>query len=222
MTRRYPRSNISRTPHTPCSKRLTIRHNSLYYLRSFLFSRVLLSLLSLKPRPDPWARGLLTPGRNYCIRPIWGPSAQYSRPFILWGNSHLSTSQYYRRWTKTSYSISSTDRRSRPLLHIPSGYGVLRSSFYNCRWSLRRNLFRSNWIPRTSCYYWLNILSCLLITSNSTPLYNTTPFRLWSRRLILTLRRRRMIIPIYCHLLMRLIIFLVQISICDFQSPDLG
>lgn len=44
MTRRDPRKNIYRSSHISCNKRLTMRNNSIYYLRSTFFLCIFLSI----------------------------------------------------------------------------------------------------------------------------------------------------------------------------------
>ena len=59
MTRCYSRKHLPRPSHTNRPKGTSIRNNLIYRLRSPLFYWLLLSLLSLKPRPYPWIRRVL-------------------------------------------------------------------------------------------------------------------------------------------------------------------
>ena len=64
MTRYYPRKHLPRTSHSNRPKRPPLRNNPFYYLRSLIFHWILLSILPLKPCPNPRTRWLLTPNRH--------------------------------------------------------------------------------------------------------------------------------------------------------------
>lgn len=209
MTWHYSRRNIPRSPHTTSTKRTTLWNNPIYYFRSVLLPRIFLSLLSLKPSTNTRTRRMLTPNRNHYIRPLRSSPPQHSRATGIGGNSHMSPPQHYGRWTKTSYPIPRTYNPARTLLHCPSSHGILWSTLHNRRRGIRLYILRGHRIPRTARHYWIIIPGCLSPSPNPVPLYIWTSFRLWSRRLILTLRWRSMTIPLRIHLLMRLIIFLV-------------
>lgn len=207
MTRYYSGRDISRTPHTPSTKRPTIRNNPIHYFRSIFLPRLFLSLLPLKPGTNSWARRLLTPYRHHNPQPIWSSPAKYCCTPGLRRNRYMSPSQHYRRKPKRSYPISCPNHPSRILLHPPSSNRILWSPLHNCRRSLRLYFLRSNRLPRTPRNYWLNFLSRLSISTNPIPFYIPTPLRIWSSCLILTLCRCRLTLPLYLYLLMRIISF---------------
>lgn len=209
MTWHHSRRNLPRPPHTPSTKRTTIRNNLIYYLRSILLPRILLSILPLEFSTYPRTRWMLTSHRNHPPRPIWSAPSQHSCTISIRGYSYMSPPQHYRRGTKTSYSIPSINHSTWTLLYCSPSYGILWSTLHNCRRSIWLNILCSYRIPWTPCYYWINLPSSMPSTPNPIPLYIRTPFRLWSRCLILTLCRRSMTIPLRVYLLMRLIIFLV-------------
>nr|XP_020008013.1 uncharacterized protein LOC109675814 [Castor canadensis] len=77
MTRRSTRRYIPGPPHPNCSKRTAIRNSTIHRLRSFLLRRIFLSLLPLKPSPNPRTRRLLTTHRYQPTRPPRRPSPQH-------------------------------------------------------------------------------------------------------------------------------------------------
>ena len=97
--------------------------------------------------------------------------------------------------------------------HISSRLRILWSPLYNRRWGIWCHLFCRHWFPRPSRHYWLYLLNCLSYSSNSLSFYISTSLRIRSSNMILTLRRCRLTIPLYLHLLMRLLIFLVSITV---------
>lgn len=205
----YPRRDLPRPPHTPSTKGITIRNNSIYHLRSILFPRVLLSLLPLKLSTNTRTGGMLAPHRNYPTRPLWSATPQHSRTTSIRGYSNMSPPQHYGGRTETSHSVFNINYSTRVLFYCTPSHRILWSALHNRRRSLRLNILRGHRIPWTTRHYWINLLGSMSSTSNSIPLYIWTPFWLWSRCLILTLRRRSMTIPLRVYLLMRLIIFLV-------------
>lgn len=93
----YPRKHLSRTPYTNRTKGPPVWNDSIHYLRSILLRRLLLSLLSLKPSPNPRARRMLTPYRHYPPKSPRGPSPQHICPSSLRSIHYLSPPQPYRR-----------------------------------------------------------------------------------------------------------------------------
>lgn len=171
MTGHCPRRNIPRTPHTSCSKRPPIRNDSLYYLRSILLPRILLSLLSLQPCPNSGTRWLLTPYRNYPLRPLRSSPTQHSRPTSLRSNSHLSTPQHHTRTSKRSNPVPHLNHSSRLLLYLPSSNRILRSPLHHRRRRLWFHLLRSNRLPRTPRNHWLYLPGHLSSTTSSSSFY---------------------------------------------------
>lgn len=176
MTRHCPRRDISRTPHSPSPKRPSIRNNSLYYFRSFLFLRIFLSFLPLKSCPYTRTRGLLTTHRPSHIRPIRSTFTKHCRFISLRCNRHMSPPQHYGGRTKTSNPITSPDNSTRLLLHFPPRNGILRSPFYNCRRSLRVHLLRRHRVPWSSRHHWFFFPSCLPHSTNPVSFYLRTSF----------------------------------------------
>lgn len=177
MTGYCPRRNIPRAPYPSCPKRPPIRDDPLYYLRSILLPRFLLSLLPRQPRPNSRTRRLLTPYRNYPSRPLRSPPAQYSRPTSLRGHGHLGTPQYHRRTSKRSNPVPHFNYPSRLLLYLPSSNRILRSPLHYCRRSLWFHLLRSNRLPRTPRNHWLHLPSHLPSTTSTISFHLRTP--LW-------------------------------------------
>ena len=177
MTGYHPRRNLSRTSHAPCPKRFTIWYDFIYHLRSILFSRIFLSLLPRQPCSYSRTRWLLTTHWNHHPRSIRSAPFKHRSSPCIRCNSNLGTSQHYGRSSKTDNPVSNANYSSRLLLHLPTSHRVLRGPFHNRRWSIWFYIFCGNRLPRTPCYHWLNISSCMPTSSNSLPLYIRPP--LW-------------------------------------------
>lgn len=171
MTRRCPRRDISRSPHSTSPKRPPIRDSPLHYFRSFLLCRLLLSLLPLKPCPHPRTGRHLTPSRNHYTRPLRSTPTQHCCTPSIRCYSYLSSPQHYRGRTKTSNPVPGTNHPSRLLLHLPSSTRILRGPLHNRRRSLRLNFLRSNRIPRPPRHHRLHIPSHLPTPTNPVSLY---------------------------------------------------
>ena len=205
MTRHYSRRDLSRPPYPARTKRVAVRYNPIYYLRGIFFPRIFLSFLSFKFSPHPWTRGMLTTHRANNSWPIWSAAPQYSCFASIRSNSNMSTSQPHGRRTKTSHSISCSYNSTRIVLHSTSGYRILWSPIYNCRRSIWLNILCSYRVSWSTRYYWINLFSCMPSTPSFISLHIRPPLWFWSCRLILTLRRRSLTIPLRINLLMRLI-----------------
>lgn len=186
---------------------MLIWNNPLYPLRSFLLHWLLLSILSLKPCSHSRTRRVLTTYRHPSTKPPRSTTPKYICAASLRSINYLSTPQPYRRKSQTHVTSSTYYNPSRGLLHPTSSLGILRNPLHDRRWSVRIYILHGNWIPRPPRHYRLYFSSCLLRTTTKIPLYLKTPFRIRSRSLVLTLRRRSMIIPICIYLLMRLLLF---------------
>lgn len=92
-----PRKHLSRTPYTNRTKRPPIWNNFIYHLRGIFLRRLLLSLLSLKPGPNPRTRRMLTPYRHHPPKSPRSASPQHICPPSLRGIHYLSPPQPYRR-----------------------------------------------------------------------------------------------------------------------------
>lgn len=177
MTRHCTRKHLPRPPHPPCPKRPTIWYSPVHYIRSFLFPRVLLSILPLKPGPNSRARGPMTASRDQTSKPNRSPPTKHRHPPSLWGNRHMSSPQHHRSQPKTSNSSSNSHSPPRILLHRPPSYGVLRSPLHHRRRSLRLNILCGHRIPRLTCNHWLYIPPSMPSAPNQIPLYIKPP--LW-------------------------------------------
>lgn len=171
MTGRCPRKHISRASHACCPKRSTIRNNPIYCVRGFIFYRILLSLLPLKPSPHSRARRMLTSHRHPPLKPARSPSSQYLCPISLRSLNHLSPSQPDGRQTcpytpgPVYYDCPGT------IFHATPSIRVLRSTLHNLRRCLWVHLLCSHWIPWATCYYWLHFPDCMLPTTTEIPLH---------------------------------------------------
>ena len=207
MTRRRPRKHLFRPPYPASPKRPTIRYNPLYHLRSLLLPRVLLSVLSLKLGSNPRTGRTMTANRNYHTRPIRSSTPQHSSSTSLWGYSDMSPPQPNGSQPSTRHPRLNSHNYSRAILHCSSSNRILRSPIHHRRQQLWLNLLCCHRLSRPTCHYWLNIPNDLPISTNHTPLHLKSPFRLRSRRLILTFRRCSLTVPIHLNLLMRLLLF---------------
>lgn len=205
MTGYYSGGDLPRSPHTPRTKGIAIRYNPIYYLRSILLSRLLLGLLPLKPGPNTRAGRVLTPYGDHHTRPLWSPPSQYSRTISIRRNSHMSPPQHYRGRTKTSHPIPRTYYFAWAIFYCPSSHWVLWSTLHHCWWGVRFYILCSHRVSWTTCYYWIQFPCRVPPPPDPISFYIRTSLRLWSRRLILTLCRRSVTIPLRVHLLMRLI-----------------
>lgn len=124
MTRHYPRRNISRSPHPYCTKRTPIWNNPIHYLRSILLRRIFLSILPLQPSPYPRPRWLLTPNRNYPLKPPRSTSSKHISSSSIRSLNYMSTSQPDRRQSK-SYKPSFTNHHPpRTVFHHPTSLRI--------------------------------------------------------------------------------------------------
>lgn len=73
MTRYYPRKHFPRTSYSNCSKRSPLWNNSFYYLWGLILYWILLSILSLKPRPNPELGGCWPPTGIHPLNPLEVP-----------------------------------------------------------------------------------------------------------------------------------------------------
>lgn len=206
MTRYHPWRNVPRPPHPYCTKRPPIRNNPVYCLRSILLCRIFLSILSFQPSSYPRPRRLLTPNRNYPFKSPRSTPSKYISPPSIRSLNYMSPSQPNRRQPKP-YKPSPTNHHSlRIIFHYPTSLRVFRNIIFYLRRNLRLNILHSNgisWPPRN---YWLNFPNCLSTTTTKIPLHIKTSFRIWSRSMILTLRRCSLTIPIRFYLLMRILL----------------
>lgn len=125
MTRHYPRRNISRPPHPHCTKRTSIRNNPIYHLRSILLCRIFLSILPLQLSPYPRSRRLLTPNRNYPLKPSRSTSSKHISSSSIRSLNYMSTSQPNRRQPKSYKSSLTNHYPPRTLLHYPTSLRIL-------------------------------------------------------------------------------------------------
>ena len=178
MTRCNPRSHIPRPPHVIRSKRPTMRHNPIHYIRSPILLRILLSILPQKPRPNTRNWMCLTPNRNSSTKSIQSSSPKHRNTSCIRRYSHMSPSQTPRTKTKKYISSPSPNNRTWSLLYIPPSKRIPRSLIQNCRQSVRSNIFRSNRIPWPSCTHWINISNSMFMTNHKTPILNKPPLRI--------------------------------------------
>jgi hypothetical protein len=95
-----------------------------------------------------------------------------------------------------------TQSISRNLFQNSTSIWICRSIIHNCRFKLRINILRSHRIPWPSCNYRNYISINLSTTTIKFAFFIKSPLWIWSSRMILTLRRRSVIIPICINLLM--------------------
>lgn len=207
MAGHHPRKYISRSPHPDRPKRPSLRNNSIYYFRSPILYRILLSILPLKSCPHTRTRWLLAPNRYSPTQSPRSPITQHFRPSSLRSLNHLSPPQPYRRKPQPHATSPIHHHCPRCILHTPTSLRILRSTLYHLRRRLRLDLFRSHWIPWPPCNYWIYFLNRLLFPSTKISLYLKSPLWLRSSCLILTFRRRSMTFPLCFYLLMRIMFF---------------
>ena len=188
MTRYCTRRYIPRAPHPSRTERVALRHDSIHHIRSLLLCRIFLSLLPLKPSPDPRTRWVLTTNGYYYPRPIRSAPTEHGSSLSLRSHRYLGPPQPYRRGAKTGNPVTWPNDSTRLLLHLLARSRVLRRPLYHRGRGLRFNFLCSHRIPRSACYHRIHIPSSLLCTSSTVPLHLKPPFRVRGSRLILTLR----------------------------------
>lgn len=207
MTRHCTRRHLPRSPHPSSPKRPSLRYNPLYYLRSILLFRLLLSLLPLKPSSNPRTRGLLTSSRHHPPKPTRCTSPQHLCSSGLRSLYYLSPSQPYRRQSQTHTPITTYYNLPRSLFYTTTSIRILRNPIYNLWRGLWLYILHSHRIPRPPRHYRLYLPNRMPSPTTKISLYIQSPLRIWSRRLILTLRRRCLTLPICIYLLMRILFF---------------
>lgn len=144
--------------------------------------------------------------QRYCSsKPIWSSSTKYNSTASLRFYSHMSPPFTNRRKTKKNNYCPNNNHCTRGRIYFFTSHRISWSLIYNVRWRLWVHLLPSNRVPWTSCNNWNNILDRLPNTTKPISLYNHTPLRLRSRRMILTFCRHSMNFPLYLNLLMRVI-----------------
>lgn len=149
----------------------------------------------------------MAPSRHQTAQPHGSPPTKHSYPPGLWCNCHMSPPQHHRRKPKTCHPRPNTNDPPRVLLHSSTSNRVPRSPILNRRQRIRLHFLRRHWIPRTPRNHRIHLPDCLPPPTNQIPLHIRPPLWVRSRGLILTLRRRHLIIPLHNHLLMRILLF---------------
>lgn len=171
VTRRCPRKHIPRASHACRPKRLAIRNNPIYCVGGFIFYRIFLSLLSLKPSPHSRTGRMLTSYRHSPLKPARSSSSQHLSPISLRSLNHLGPSQPDGRQPCPYTPSPIYYDCPRTIFHATPGIRILRSTLHNLGRCLWVYLLCSYRIPRTTCYYWLHFPNSVLSTTIEIPLH---------------------------------------------------
>lgn len=125
MTRYRTRKHLSRTSHDTRPKKPSIRYSPIHYLRNLLLYRVLLSILPLKPSPNPLFRRPLATNRYYPIKSLRSTPSKYLRIISIRGNNYLSPLQPYKQQSKTNNPGPTHHNSTRHLFHPTTNFRVL-------------------------------------------------------------------------------------------------
>jgi hypothetical protein len=203
MTGRNSGRYLSRGAHKDSNKRPTMRNNPIYRIRSIILCIILLSILPYKPITNNRIRVHMTTHRHSTIQSYTSTPIKYSNPTSIRSDCNMSPSRSPRKQCHTSYPRIILHCTTRTILHCTTSIWIYWSTIYNCRLSIRINIFCSNRISRSTCNYWDNIPNNLSSTTHNSTLFIKSPLWVWSSSMILTFCRRSLIIPIYLDLLMR-------------------
>lgn len=207
MTRYCTRKHLSRSPYNTSSKRPPLRNSLIYYFRSFLLCRLLLSILPLKSCPYTTSRRTLTTNRHHSPKSPRSTPPKYFCITCIRGHNHLSSSQLNRKQPKTNNPSPAYYNSIRHLLHPLTDIWILWSTLHYLWWHLWLNIFCCYRLPRTSRYYWIYLSYRLPYPPATISFYIKSSFWFWSGCLVLTLCRRRLTLPLHLHLLMRFLFF---------------
>lgn len=145
----------------------------------------------------------MTPKRNSNIQSNSNSPPKHPNLNLIRNHSNLSTPQTNRKRLQTSNLRIKNNSSTRSILYYTSSIRIYRSRVLNSRLSIWFILLHSHRISRTTCNNWNNLPINLLNTTNPKSFLANSSFRIRSCRLILTLCRRSMTIPIHYYLLMR-------------------
>lgn len=136
MTRHDSRRNISRPPHSYCTKGTSIWNNFIYCFQSIFLRWLLLRVLSPQPSTNTWPRRLLTTNRNYTTQSTRSPSSKYISTSIIRSLNHMSPSQFYRKETKSSKSSFTDYYYIRSLFHYSTSLRIFQITIFYLRQNL--------------------------------------------------------------------------------------
>ena len=155
MARHYSWSYIYRPSHLVCYCRLTVGNNLVHYIRSNIFFRIFLSIFPQKPCTNPRIRVLLTPNRNWTIKPLFSTPIKHCSTSRIRGNYYMITPQLNRGGPEEIYPSPNPNSGPGDILYLPASRRILRSPVYY-RWQgIRLYILCSNRIPRPSRNHWV-------------------------------------------------------------------
>jgi len=199
------RGDISGAPHKRCTKKHAIRNNVVHCIRGVLFLRVFLNPVPRKPSTSPRTRSRMTTSGGRPTQPIRSPPAKHSSTTSIRSNSNMITPHLNKRQQERINIRPNNNNRTWDILHSPSTIRIYRNTVHNFRQRIRVTILRIHWVPRITRNNWDNIPNYLSRSINQLPLYNHSPLWIRSCNLVLTLRRRCVIIPIRISILMGII-----------------
>ncbi|EPJ15067.1 Uncharacterised protein [Chlamydia abortus] len=178
MTRYRTRKHLSRTSHDTRSKKPSIWHSPIHYLRNLLLYRVLLSILPLKPSPNPSFRRPLTTNRYYPIKSLRSTPSKYLCTISIRSNNYLSSPQPYKQQSKTNNPSPTHHNSTRHLFHPTTNFRVLRSTLHHFRRYLWLNILYRYGFPWTPRHHWIHFPPYLSHPPTIIPLHTKPPLRL--------------------------------------------
>jgi hypothetical protein len=124
VTGRGTRRHNPRPPHPSCSKRTAVRSSTVHCFRTILLRWIFLSLLPLKPCPDPRTRWLLTTHQHWPTKPLRCPSSQHISSSHIRSIHYLSAPQSNGGKPKKYNPSTINHYPTRHLLHPPTSLGI--------------------------------------------------------------------------------------------------
>jgi hypothetical protein len=98
----------------------------------------------------------MTAHRHSTIQPYTSTPTKYSNPTSIRSNCNMSPSRTPRKQRHTSNSRIILHCTTRTILHRTTSIRISWSTIYNCRLSIRINIFCSNRVSWSTCNYWNN------------------------------------------------------------------
>lgn len=193
--------------YTNCSKR-TLLWN--FFFKSsqrsyFLPSSFELFIIQVSLQHLSWVEADLL--QAFVLSILRSPALEYLCITSLQSISHLSPSQPHRRKQKSHTLSSFYHNCPGHLFHTLTSLRVLQNIIYHIRWILWLNFLCSHRISWITCSYWIKFPCCLFFMFIKISFYTQSSLWLSSHRMVLTLHRYSMTMPLCIYLLMELMFF---------------
>lgn len=177
-----------------------------FNLQRSYFCWVLLSFLSFKSHSSTWAGWRLT---------YYKLLSSKSLEVLLLNTSVLLASRVSVTWAHHNLTEGNQNHILQALYHNCPGHlfhtltslRVLQNIIYHIRWILWLNFLCSHRISWITCSYWINFPCCLFFMFIKISFYIQSSLWLSSHRIVLTLHRYSMTMPLCIYLLMELMFF---------------